>query len=74
MPIYIVKTKATRAASLKPPAADALEVEQTRLVRAKVKAQAVNFAADKHISVEQASEDDLIKLTKQGIEVEEVGE
>ncbi len=43
---------------------------QTRLVRAPSKATARTFAADDHISVEQASSDDLIALTKEGIEVE----
>ncbi len=45
--------------------------EQRRLVRAASKSQARAFAADDHIAVELASADDLIDLTKDGIEVED---
>lgn len=60
MPIYKVITNV----------ADGGHKSEKRLVRAATKATAKNFAADKHIAVEQASDDDLIALTKEGIEVE----
>lgn len=46
-------------------------LKQTRLIRATSKAQAKGFAADDHITTEIASPDDLIALTKDGIEVED---
>jgi hypothetical protein len=47
-------------------------VEKVRLVRAQNKMQALSHAAERHITVGLASEDDLIKLTKDGVNVETV--
>lgn len=63
MSIYKVTVNATGANT-------EVLVAQTRLVRAKTKATAKNYAADKHIKVELASDTDLIQLTKDGVEVE----
>lgn len=49
-------------------------VEKVRLIRAGNKLQAKAHAADAHITVALASEDDLIELTKANVEVEKVVE
>lgn len=49
---------------------DADSKAKVRLIRAKLKTTAKAHAADAHISVEPCSEDDLIALTKAGVEIE----
>lgn len=61
MPIYKVTATAGKA-------------EQVRLVKAKTAPQALAFATEEHIKVERASDDDLIALTKQNVEVENAGD